>query len=201
MDRSPLLVSDTSLPTQQQQQDASAHGLLLQHIGDVTSLSFIANITLTVLLVVLISLTSSARGSLRKRQFPTINTESWDPLLKKAKAGYRERAKELIQQGFEKYGERPFYLETDNGPQLILPAELMDAVNKESTLSFDAYNRKFFLSQYDTFKQFKGTSRGVELFQEAIMKGLTRSLPKFTSILSSEMSSCLEDSWGNAAGI
>lgn len=180
---------------------APQRGLLFQQMGDYSSLGLTTNVTLTVVLILLVSLSSSARNLFRKRQYPTVNKEPWDPWLKKAKANYRDHAKELIQQGFEKFGGEPFWLETDNGPQLILPAEMMEAVNKASTLSFDAYNFKFFLSQYDTFKQFKGEPRGTELFQEALMKGLTRSLPKFTSILSDEMSSCLEDNWGNSEGM
>ncbi|KUJ15176.1 CYP-42 P450 monooxygenase [Mollisia scopiformis] len=128
----------------------------------------------------------------RSSNLPSINYDKSQWTYFPAKSKFRTHAKKLIAQGFQKFSG-PFNLITDLGPLVMLPPEYIDAVNQERKLDFTQYTAQDLLSKYDTFKSFRGTAPG--LIEEAVMKGLTRSLPKFTKVLSEEMTRCLSESW------
>ncbi|KXS97072.1 hypothetical protein AC578_10785 [Pseudocercospora eumusae] len=134
---------------------------------------------------------------LRRPRLPTINKFPWDPFGDKAKTQYLSHAKKLIQDGFKKFGERPFYLRMEVDKTVLLPPQYIEAVNKEDGLSFIAFTTTHFLSQYDTFKGLDGNTSVPGHFEEAVMKGLTRSLPRFTIPISREMTGALKDTWGD----
>ncbi|CZT14087.1 related to gibberellin cluster-GA14-synthase [Ramularia collo-cygni] len=89
-------------------------------------------------------------------------------------------------------------MKTDISRILMLPPDYIDAVNEqaEANLSFREYARVEFLSGYDTFRTYRPPPLG--MFDEAVMKGLTRSLPKFTKHLSLEMTQNLDNTWGES---
>jgi len=115
------------------------------------------------------------------------------PYISKDKKEFNINAKQLIVEGFKKFSG-PFNVVTPKGPLLVLPPDYIDAVNAEPALSFQAFSREEFLADLDTFQSFRPTHNG--LFEDAVMKGLTRSLPKFTKPLSDQMSACLAETWG-----
>lgn len=58
----------------------------------------------------------------------------------------------------------------------MLPADLIDAINAEDHLSFTAYIREENLSHYETFRTMRPPPAG--MFEEAVLKGITRALRK-----------------------
>jgi cytochrome P450 len=85
---------------------------------------------------------------------------------------------------------------TDHGRVIMLPADYIEAVNEKPELSLTEYMSRYFLSSYETFRSFRELPPG--MLVEAVMKGVTRSLPKFTKPLSLEMDACLSSSWGTS---
>lgn len=71
----------------------------------------------------------------------------------------------------------PFNLITESGPVIILPPEAIDSINAEKNLSFVEYVREEFLSDFDTFRTMRPWPAG--MFNEAILKGITRPLRKY----------------------
>lgn len=57
---------------------------------------------------------------------------------------------------------------------LMLPPNLIDAVNAEDALSFREYNRETNLESYETFKSMRPIPEGMA--EEAIIHGITRAL-------------------------
>ncbi|KAJ5042432.1 uncharacterized protein L3040_004981 [Drepanopeziza brunnea f. sp. 'multigermtubi'] len=134
----------------------------------------------------------------KSSNFPFVNggegRRRWTDVLR-TKREFRSHAKALIAQGFQKFSG-PFNIVTDSGPVVMLPPEYIDAVNREPNLDFQKYNTKHTLSKYETFSNFRTPPPG--LYEEAVMKGLTRNLPKFTTALSDEMAGCLDDTWADS---
>ncbi|KAK4497493.1 hypothetical protein PRZ48_011944 [Zasmidium cellare] len=124
--------------------------------------------------------------------FPSINEgkSPWANL--KARAHYVKNARQLLADGFRKFAG-PFTVLTDGGRLIMLPPDMIEHVNATEDLSFKQYTREYMLADYESFRTFKSPPEG--MFEEAVMKGLTRSLPKFTKALSNEMTNCLNDSW------
>jgi cytochrome P450 len=128
----------------------------------------------------------------RSSNFPSINYDKSQWTYIQARSKFRGHAKTLIAQGFQKFSG-PFNVVTDIGPLVMLPPEYIDAVNQEPKLNFNKFTEQELLSKYETFRHFRSPPPG--LVEEAVMKGLTRSLPKFTKILSDEMTQCLNETW------
>ncbi|KAG4432671.1 hypothetical protein IFR05_011849 [Cadophora sp. M221] len=126
----------------------------------------------------------------KSSNFPLINDG------KNPKSQFRNNAKELIAQGFQKFSG-PFNLMTDTGPIIMLPPEYIDSVNQQDKLNFNKFIEIHNLAKYDTFRNFRSPPHG--MFEEAVMKGLTRNLPRFTKALSDEMERCLNDTWAQSA--
>ncbi|EME79716.1 uncharacterized protein MYCFIDRAFT_204915 [Pseudocercospora fijiensis CIRAD86] len=145
-----------------------------------------------VLILGLFWIVSSLRA--RGTHFESINEKKsqWWNLNYKARKDYIQHARRLLSDGFRQF-KGPFSILTDGGRIIMLPPEMIDAVNEKSELSFQRFTEEHFLAKYDTFRTFRSPPPG--LFEEAVMTGLTRSLPKFTKALSKEMSSCLDDTW------
>ncbi|KXS94023.1 hypothetical protein AC579_1163 [Pseudocercospora musae] len=130
----------------------------------------------------------------RGTQFESINEKKsqWWNLNFRARKEYVQHARRLLSDGFRQF-KGPFSILTDGGRVIMLPPEMIDAVNEKPQLSFQRFTEEHFLANYDTFRTFRSPPPG--LFEEAVMTGLTRSLPKFTKALSKEMTSCLDDTW------
>lgn len=156
-------------------------------LSDVDTRSWITSALVSTVLLVAVSWFAS---SFRLRGGSKLQTANEDI------AEFQRHAKKLIALGFEKF-KGPFKIITDIGPMIMLPPSYIDAVNASSVLSFTRFMERDFLAQYDTFRNFRHEAMG--LLPEAVMKGLTRSLPKFTKPLSDEMTSCLRDTWGEEA--
>ncbi|SMR61255.1 unnamed protein product [Zymoseptoria tritici ST99CH_3D1] len=130
-------------------------------------------------------------------KFPTINDpkENWTSFP--AKKAYLKNCQHLLKEGARKFSG-PFNLTTDNGTtMLIFSPEYIDAINEQESLSFPEYAiRNLNLKGYKTFRTFG--PQPDHMFYEAVIKGLTRNLAKFTKPLSLEMDACLLSSWGES---
>ncbi|KAL4928005.1 cytochrome P450 [Aspergillus undulatus] len=127
---------------------------------------------------------------LNSGRFPTINL---DKKAASAKERFVSSSRKLLAEGAQKFGG-PFNLITESGPIIILPPSSVEAVNAEKNLSFTDWVRVEHLSKFGTFRTMRPWPHG--MFSEAILKGITRPLPKFTKPMSLEMTRCLDDTWG-----
>ncbi|KAF4988023.1 hypothetical protein FGRMN_10017 [Fusarium graminum] len=88
----------------------------------------------------------------------------------------------------------PFEIITESRPLIILPPEAIDAVNAEKKLSFVEFVREEHLSNFDTFRTMRPFP--TSMFNEAVLKGITRNLHKFTKPMNMQMTACLNKNWG-----
>ncbi|KAL4935180.1 cytochrome P450 [Aspergillus oleicola] len=126
----------------------------------------------------------------KSARFPTINI---DKKAASAKEQFVSSSRQLLAEGARKFGG-PFNLITESGPIIILPPSSVEAVNAEKNLSFIDWVRVEHLSKFETFRTMRPWPHG--MFSEAILKGITRPLPKFTKPMSVEMTRCLDDTYG-----
>lgn len=84
---------------------------------------------------------------------------------------------------------------TESGLLIILLPESIEAVNVQKNLSFTDWVRVEHLSKYDTFRTMRPWPQGT--FSEAILKGITRPLARFTKPMALEITRCLDDTWGH----
>ncbi|SMY26650.1 unnamed protein product [Zymoseptoria tritici ST99CH_1A5] len=132
-----------------------------------------------------------------KSRYPIINAPktSWTSIP--AKIEYLKNTKHLIIEGYRR-SSGPFKLQTEHGISVVLPPSALKMVDRsEIGLSGPEFLRRRFLSTYTTFQAMGNPPH--DLLPEAVLRGLTRSLPKFTKPLSLTMNDCLASSWGSAS--
>ncbi|USW55910.1 Putative cytochrome P450 [Septoria linicola] len=116
------------------------------------------------------------------------------PFANTKKSDFTKNARRLLIEGGQKF-TGPFKVLTDSGPTIMLPPEHIDAINATDQLSFNAHVAHEFMAHFETFRVMRPPPPG--MFGEAVIKGITRALPKYTKPLSQEMIAALDDTWGD----
>lgn len=133
---------------------------------------------------------------LRTHRYAVVNpSPSWDIFELTSMLDFVRRGKDRVSEGLDKFKGRPFILNTDVRPRIILSSEYIDHVNAAPNLDFNSYLRAEFCAYLPSFKFFDAPGH---LIEDMVRVKLTQNLAKFTVPLSDEADIALRDLWGDS---
>ncbi|KAI0457461.1 cytochrome P450 [Xylaria acuta] len=162
------------------------------------SFDLVQQCLLLVVALIAVSLVHAAWSNYTRKQPPVINPpKAFDFTGGSAKVDFLQRSYEMINDTSRASSDRPYTVNSDVGPMVVLPPRFVDEIKNNPNLSFSRAVEDDFHSSTPGFETFKADST-VGILAKIAKKQLTKFLNKITEPLSKEAAFSLKTILGDS---